>query len=531
MEMTNAAPSPPSERDARSGRAPKWLIVVLLLGSLAFWAHFALRPLDGEFRLGFQHHNAARYAIQGRNYVRHGFSENLGAPDYTPGARRAPEDRALYLHHPPLVPLLVGASFAAIGESERNAQLPFFVLGACVPLAIFLLGRRLLGSGGGALAAAFSAVVPMGTLYGGHVDPQGPVVVIALALTVWAYSRFRVSRRGFDLALVAVFALIGMLSDWSAAYPLGILAVLDAFAPGGTRDRRVWLLPMLPIAFFAGYLGWIVAMGRSPNVELLAGAQARSFSSVFALGADSLVSAIGDFFRNFERMFTLPLLALGALGAGFALRAKSDGGGDAFADRFAMLVTFGSGLAHVVLFPQGALAHDYWTYLLLPGFALAAARFVEGLRVRATRSQGEGFGALLALAAVGAVGYVSAGETRATLARQEQSTMPHALLGKAAREQVRPNERLLTNLEHYNPTSTRFIILPEFTWYSDRVARGNIQSEADLDRAIAEEGEFDWFFLVAAGRAPIQDVLERRYGAPKRIPVPGGALLFFDLRS
>lgn len=532
MDAPNPGPTQtPSERDARGGVAPKWLLLVLLLGSLGFWANYARIPLDGTFRLGFQHHNAARYAIQGRNYVRHGFAENLGAPDYSPGAKRPPEERSLYLHHPPLVPLLVGASFLTLGESERNAQLPFFVIGALVPLVVFLLGRRMFGSGGGALAAAFCAVAPMGTLYGGHVDPQGPIVVIAVVASIWAYLRFRASRRGADLAWVAVFATLGLMSDWSAAYPLGVIAAAETFLPGGSRDRRVWLLPLVPIAFFLAYLGWIEAMGRSPEVELFAGAQTRSLASLVSQGTDTLVPAILQFARNQERMFTYALLLLGAIGLVRAFRARPDDrNGDPHAARFATIAAFATGIAHVVLFPQGALVHDYWTYLLLPAFALAAAGFVDGLRRRATLSQGEGFGALIALAAVALVAVSSARETRATLAAQEASTLPHALLGKATREQVRPHERVLTNLEHYNPISSRQIILPEFTYYSDRVVRGNVRTEEDLDRAFAEEGPFDWFFLAATGREPIQAVLERRYGEPRRIPVSGGALLYFDLK-
>lgn len=534
--MESPAPHPsttptPSELDAVRGRAPRWLVGFLILASLGFWAYLAWRPLEGPFRLGFQHHNAARYAIQGRNYVRHGFTENLLAPDYTPGARKPAAERALYLHHPPLTPLVVGASFTLLGENEKNAQLPFFVLGIFAPLAMFVLGRRVLRSGGAALAAAFVAIPPLGTIYGGHVDPQGPIVVISVILSTWAYVRFRSSRRASDLLLVAGFAAVGLLSDWSAAYPLGVIAFAETFLPGGTRDRRVWLLPLLPVGFFLAYLSWIEAMGRSPSVELFTGAGTRTLHGILRESGVDLFAALSNFGVNVRRMFTGGLLLLALVGAFVLLRARRDSSAsDPYAGRFAFVVLVLSGVSHVLLFPQGALIHDYWTYLLLPPAALAAAAFVDAIRIRWTQSQGEGFGSLVVLSAVSWVALESYRETTSTLAAQEVGELPHALVGRATREQVRPHERVLTNLD-YNPTSTRLIVKPEFTWYADRVARGAIATEADLDRALTEEGAFDWFVYAAAGTLPIREVLERRYGPPRSIQVPGGTLFFFKMKS
>lgn len=527
----NSSTATPSEIDAVRGNAPRWLVGFLLLASLGFWGYLAWPPLEGPFRLGFQHHNAARYAIQGRNYVRHGFTENLLAPDYTPGARRPAAERALYLHHPPLTPLVVGASFAMLGESEKNAQLPFFVLGMLAPLAMFVLGRRVLRSGGAALAAAFLAIPPLGTIYGGHVDPQGPIVVISVLLATWAYLRFRTSRSMRDLLGVAGFTAIGLLSDWSAAYPLGVIALAETFLPGGTRDRRVWLLPLLPIGFFVAYLSWIEAMGRSPSVELFTGAGTRTLLGILRESGVDVTAAVSDFGVNLRRMFTGGLLLLAVAGAFVLLRSRPDPtAADPCAGRFAFVVLALTGVSHVLLFPQGALVHDYWTYLLLPAAALAAAAFVDAIRIRWTHSQGEGFGSLVVFSAVAWVALASYRETTATLAAQEVGELPHSLVGRATREQVRPHERVLTNLD-YNPTSTRLIVKPEFTWYADRIARGAILTEADLDRAEAEEGAFDWFVYAAAGTLPIREVLERRYGPPKSIAVPGGALFFFKMKS
>jgi 4-amino-4-deoxy-L-arabinose transferase-like glycosyltransferase len=514
-----------------TGRAPRWFCVVLVLASLGFWGYFLRKPLAGEFRLGFQHHNAARYAIMGRNYVRHGFTPNLGAPDLTPGARTDARDRWLYLHHPPLAPLIVGAAFSLAEPREDVAQLPFAILGLLTPLAMFVLARRCVGGAGPAFAAAFMALPPLATLYAGHVDPQGPIVVLGVTLTLFAYLRFRESRRTRDLMLAGGCALLGLLSDWSVAYALGFIFLADRFLPGGTRDGRVAALPALAVAFFLAHLGWVMAMGRSPAAELFAGAGTRSLAGILRDDSGQANAAVASFFANFPRLLTTALLALGALGAIVAAaRARAGGGPASGSAAIACFFLFLTGCAHVVLFPQGALVHDYWIYLLLPAFALAAAIAAETIRERVARAQGEGFGVLLSVVMVAGVAWPSAGSTKATLANQERGGLPHAMLGRAVREQVRPHERVASNLP-YNTQGTRYYVFPEFTWYSDRRVRGGIHDRAALDRAIAEEGAFDWFCYapLPSGPDPILADLEARLGNPKRLQFNGGYLLFFDL--
>ncbi len=529
-----------------SGRAPTWFVLLLFAIGLAHLAYFMGKPLSSAFTDGFPNHNAARYAIAGRNYVRHGFAQNLGAPDLTPGLSEKGE-RDLYLHHPPLAPLLVGLSFVEFGESERSARLPFFALGLLVPFAIFLLARRCFrsGSGGPALAALFSSLPPMATLYGGHVDPQGPIVVLAVILETWAYLRFRASRSSLDLVALSLFAIVGMLSDWSAAYPIGVIAVADRILPGGTRDRRVSMLPLVPIAFFLAFLAWVHAIGQESSAALFQGAAVRTFSGLSAASHEEVAAALETAGRNFVRMFTTALIALGAIGSILALFAPrwrtGDGEGSdpvkmaepATSDsmRLAIVVLALTGIAHIALFPQGALVHDYWTFLLLPAFALAAANLVETVRFRAARSQGEGFAILISLVAAAAIGWPARSETVRTLAAQELS-LPKATLGRAIREAIRPDQRVLTNLP-CNPISSRLLGEPEYAWYSDRRMRGGVKTADGLALAEREEGRFDYFVYtpLPQGKDPVLDALESSGAKPRVVMLPGGKVYIFPLRE
>lgn len=502
---------------------PPWAAVALVAAAMWLLWHQVRTPLEGPFRHGFLGHNAGRYALAGRNYVRHGFSAHLGAPDLTPGRTQDPPH--LYLHHPPLAPLLVGAAFAALGESERSAELPFVACAMLLPLAMYWLARACLRGGGPAAAAVFTAVVPMTMFYGGHVDPQGPFVLLSVILQVGAWLRFRATRSAGWLAVSLAALLLGLLSDWSAAYAAGFLWLLDR--RGGARDRRIRLLPFAAVAFVAAYVAWLLALGRSPWEELIHSAGVRS-SGIFD-DAAALKGALAGRARDFVALHLWPVVALAALALLPPIRravAKPEGGLGR-----AILALLFTGAVHVALFPQGALVHDYWTYLFQPSLALAAAASFEAVRAVAARKSGEGFGVLTALLLLGGTAWLG---NRAAAEKYGSSIgpIPYATLGQATREFVRPDERLLTNLAAVNPVSTRLLGIPEFAYYADRVTRGGVGDEAALDRAIAEEGpfqEFLWAPLGAGVPALLEPVLRTRYGSPREIALPGGKLLLFTL--
>lgn len=487
-----------------SGRAPRFLLLVLVLGGLAH-LYLALSPTtEGPFRLAFVHHNAARYAIAGRNYARNGFSPHLAAPDLTPGKRGAEDAPRLYLHHPPLAPWICGFALAHGEEKESTVQRPFLWIGLLVPLALFLLARRVLAGAGPAIAAALAAVIPMSGLYGGHVDPQGPIVLISLALQVGFYVRYRQTRSKGALLGIALSALLGLLSDWTAAYPLGLFPIVERLlAKREGReprfDRALLGLAVLPVLFFMAYIAWIVAIGLAPGAALFHGAGVRTLTGLLAQGGDmsaQLKAALVSQSQAFVRLFSIPLLAL-ALPVLLIPALRRFAAGDRARDLgVALFVLVSCGVIHIVLFPQGALVHDYWTYLFVLPLPLAAAGLIEAIRLRAAQREGEGFGVLLTLLAVGYIGYGGWKTTHATIAAQEATQLPHAFVGKAFRQLARPDQRVLTNLPMYNSARSDLLEHPEITWYSDRILRGKILSVADLERARQEEGSFDRFVYV-----------------------------------
>ena len=188
---------------------------------------------------------------------------------------------------------------------------------------------------------------------------------------------------------------------------------------------------------------------------------------------------------------------------------------------------FGVGLSHTVLFPQGALIHDYWTFLLLPPIAIAAAAATEGLRARIESRSGEGFSFLMSCGVVIVIAWLGWNTTQ-RLYRERADEWP-SRLGRALREQTRPSQAVLTN-GPYNPVSSLYLAQPEFAWASDRRVRGGIQTAEQLAAAQSDEGPFDAFFYLTTTPSPpvVKDALMNK---PSRtISIDGFKAVLFDLK-
>ena len=536
--MTHPSPPPAdsTERPLASHReeAPGLLVYAMLAAAL-FLLHRGTKPTtEGEFRLGFAGHNAARYALAGRNYERNGFAATRFAPDLTPGEPTEGE-RHLYLHHPPLAPWLVGASFKLAGESEEAASRPFLWCSALATVLLFFVARHVAGGAAGGVAALLFAVVPMTGFYGAHVDPQGPPTTAAILACVLLFLRYRETGGGGRLTLLLAALAGSLLTDWPVAILACLMPLAGRLFPVGHR-LRLWPAAGVAVAFFGLFLGWIVALGRSPTDELLRSVDSRSFQ-MLEVSREVLMAELAATGRAFVTLFTAPLLILAGLVVVPWLRAGVRRG----AFGASLLLLGATGALHVLMFPGGALIHDYWTYLLLPPVVVAASAVVESVRRRTARSLGVGFSLVVACLPCGLVGYVGQRDLADLYAEKEAeaAALPHADLGRIVRQYVRPHERALSNLP-YNPVRSDLLHYPIFSYYADRVVRGGIQTRDQLEAAQAEEGPFDRFVYVPLAAPP--PVLEHLFAADpdhldreNQLP-PGRAIervrvFVFDLRE
>jgi len=449
----------------------------------------------------------AFYSNIARNYLRYGYAATRLAPVVTTG--EVPVERHVYyLTHPPFIGLSVSLTFRVLGESEWAARLVPLAFSVGSVALVYLLGAGLWSSALGLLGAGFAALVPMGIVYGAHVDPQGP------PLTFFALAMAEAYRRGSWTGALAAL-LLGSGFDWPVHYMSGLLAA-HALLTGGSR--RALLLPFASLVLAGGFLLYARRIAPRPEQNYLGASAIQSFSfwsgrsvdprripgyRLREPGAAQWLERLGGYYGE---LFTLPLAALSVIGLGVALARRQAG---------MLLVLLAWGSLHVLLFPMGAYVHDYWSDYLTPGLSLSAALG----SVAIYRRLGAPFRPALATLALGALfvywSFLGIG-------RIERSRENQALLGTTLHRLLASDEGLLSLL----PLDARD------AYYLDRPVRDGVNRLALFEEALADPALRYRYFLVPrdfVAERPAKPLFQRLESQYVRTVLDGFYL--YDLRT
>jgi Dolichyl-phosphate-mannose-protein mannosyltransferase len=509
---------------------PRRAARLALLGLAFAVALFGLtRTLGEPFAHGWMGHNGARYAHIARNYARDGQLFARGAPRMDVAARElgggesahsgpaadAAEAPDVYAHHPPGVSMVVGLLFAACGVSEDVARaLPL----VATLLALALLARLVTleaGQGAGALAALVAAAMPMVSIYGAHLDPQGmPVVALSLA-TLLGYRRWLAGGPPWPMLLAAAAA---SAFDWYGLYTPAACA-LHLFVTRRERRAAALGLGLATLLLFSLWLLWLAGLPGASAGEVLGSAGVRGWGAL--QGGAALSQYLSAWWRDTNA--AMPgwpaLLLLALLVAAGVVRAAppTPCARPVLGARALLTLLLLPPLLHALLFPAGLLVHDYWLFGLPPalaaGFALCAPRV--------GRAAAAGLALLLLVP-----GWF--GAQRLLDAPDE---LP-ALIGRGLGQHTAPGDVVLTNFD-CNPLrpgrgDEHLDKRPEVTFYSDRKVRGLVGAAppdavalpAALERLPARGGA-RWFLLTpwppGPGPALAPDVAARAAGPPQRL--------------
>jgi hypothetical protein len=414
----------------------------------------------------------AFYSNIARNYVRIGYLETRFAPVISTGIV-PPDDRRYYLTHPPLIGIAVSLAFHLFGEREWSARLVPLLLGLGSIVLVFRIGSKVASREIGLVAAALFSLAPLETLYGAHVDPQGPPVTFFALLLLLAHEEGR--------PLVGAGALLlGAGFDWPIHYLSGLLAFHALFF---RPDRRRWAVGLLAGSFLlvTSFLLYARFVAPHPRQQYLQSTPFDSFlfwSGVRVppdripgrpIAAPTVRAWLVRMGSHLHSLYTLPLLALAAFGAVVAARGTAS----------ALLILLLWGLAHILLFPLGAFVHDYWSMYLAPGLALAAAsglaRIADSRGERRTITLRACTAALsLFLLVVGIHGVDS-------LPREPPA------LGKKLHELTGPDEGILM----LNPLDARD------AYYADRVIRDGVNRLALFEETLRGSVRYRYFVVPA----------------------------------
>jgi hypothetical protein len=342
-----------------------------------------------------------------------------------------------------------------------------------------LLGKLVQGAAGpraAALAVLAAAAMPMVSVYGAHVDPQGPPVLCASLAVLLAYRNWRDG--GSLWALIAASAVASAL-DWYGLYAPASCALHLWFTRPDRRATAVGL-GLLALVLCAGWLAWLTSLPRVTLDALERAAGTRGLSRLLE-DREALAAALGDWLRvTRDLMPGWPLLLLvaigvmaGALGGATARRLVGAGRPREevlLGPRGLVGLLLLPPLLHGLLFPAGMLQHGYWLFGLPLGLATALAVAAQTLR------------AVPAVLAIGLL--LPAGLAGAARVRAERNELP-ALVGQALAAHTAPGEVVLTSYDA-NPFAAGsegdvYVLKhPEVLFYADRVVRGAVHSPDDL---------------------------------------------------
>ena len=158
--------------------------------------------------------NGAVWSQSAHNILRAGLGETSGASSgFYFGPLPIPP-QGYYLHHPPLLHLVIAILFAVLGEHEWVARL--VPVGCSLASAVFLwlLVRNCLGTRTASLCTAVFAVLPMELRYGSMVNFE-PCVLMLMLGTLWCLRWHRVSGMpGWRYGALA-FVVTGLWVDWA----------------------------------------------------------------------------------------------------------------------------------------------------------------------------------------------------------------------------------------------------------------------------------------------------------------------------
>ncbi len=443
------------------------LLLVLLVAALARsrgigdpWSHGDHNGWGGAF-----------YSNIARNYTRYGYLETRFAPVVTTG-RVPPEERRYYLTHPPGIGLAVSAAFRLFGEHEWSARLVplLFSLGSIVLL--FRLGEKIFSREVGLVAAALFSFAPVETLYGAHVDPQGAPVTFFGLLLLLAYEERRP-------VLAALALVLGATFDWPIHYLAGLVAVHAGFF---RKDMRRWAAGFLAgsVLLVVSFLLYARFVAPSPRTQYLRSTPVDSFlfwSGVRVpldripgrpIEAPEIPVWLSRMGGTLEHLFTLLLLALAALGTGFAWSRKGPA---------ALWILLLWGLAHILLFPLGAFVHDYWSLYLGPGLSLAAAWGIASIASWIVRRR--------TLALWGSSAALSLFLLLAGIHRVNRLPREPVVLGPKLHELTGPQEGVLL----LNPMDARD------AYYTDRVIRDRVNRLGLFESALGKDNRFRYFVV------------------------------------
>ncbi|MFH1849809.1 MAG: glycosyltransferase family 39 protein [archaeon] len=436
------------------------LAIVLVLGFAA-----RLEGISEPWAGGHHGYNGALYSTVARNYLRHGYLALGFAPVTDPV-----DMKKLYLHHPPMLGIMLSFVYSVFGVHEWAARLMMAVFSVANVALVFLIARRLYDNTAGLYASVFASFFPMSVFYGTMVDVQGSMAMFFILAMALSYLKWLGGKHiGWMIALF----VLGSLVEWGIYYAV-LFLVIDAMIENRVRFWGILVLPGVAVGMLMLFFAYTWVLTGSVSGGGLIGTAVQAVSGgVNGSGYERSFGIVDFIIREFQRIVSyFTWIGAGLFMAFLFMPSRKR------SDRFALLMVL-FGLSYVFLIINAAWVHDYNLYYLMPGLALASGRVMGSLHRQ---------GRMAALCITGL--FILMSIANVSEARKMHDGTLFFELGMYINENTEPGQTVMVSIDYH----------PEISYYADRTVVYGVRDRQGFAEGavsyIAVQGDAgDGFFL------------------------------------
>ena len=319
--------------------------------------------------------NSVVYSNIARNHLRYGLATTkLGM---VTNVGQFPQGALHYFtHYPPLMPLLLAASFFFFGVTEWAGRLVPVVSSVLMIYFLFKLVTSLWDKKTAFLTAIFLTFSPM-LIYYSKIPVHETVVLGFLGATFWFYSRWLATGKNSQYWATIIALTLAQLTSWAGFY-LSVFLPFHALlfsSLKATRSKRKLLLIFLlaPGLFLLHNVHMLLLAGTQAQESLLS-------AFLFRLNTGPQAAIFGFTYPKFLELqarwiaiyFTRVMTALAAVWIILFLKRRWQRQKINLQESFIILLLI-FGFSHNILFQNLAFIHDYMLIYALPFFAVSSA--------------------------------------------------------------------------------------------------------------------------------------------------------------
>lgn len=305
--------------------------------------------------------NGVRYGNIARNYLKYGLIETKLGQVENSGLVRT-EKFEYYTHYPPLLPILIAASYKLFGISEWTTRLVPLLATSGIIVLIFLIGTSIWDFKIGLLASILALATPM-VLYFGKNPVHEPLVLFFILLSFFGYLKYH--------PLFLIGLILAEMTAWAGYFLLPAITIPLIIKKDWLGIRRLfpyWILSI--VLFFLHFIHVTILTGSASGGNLIGSLLQRSglLSDVQPSGF-SLFGYLDRLRLWFSILYTITLTAL-ALSWTLIKRVK-------FENKDLPILSLGLvGLIYALAFSSSVFIHNYLIFYFLPFLVLLSSQVI-----------------------------------------------------------------------------------------------------------------------------------------------------------